>query len=1395
MPTTVDIPNVGSVEFPDEMGPDEIKSAISEKIIKPRMQRFNDALTKADQLSKPNTGQVSTIAGGPRVPVADFSETMADIKPQFGEDVAHPGVLTQMGLEKPFEPNEGESSTLTYGKEAANILLGIPDFLTSSAGVGATAAGTLAPATTAAFFTGDMLHSLGQQVKQHYANWDKMTPTEKRVALTDDIGTGTFALLAGFGAKKGMDVAQGKTTPAGKVAAEISKSEPTLLDVEQAAMQGVKPKVLDVTPKEPTPEKPVVPETPPEENKGVNVLEEIKQKGARTIADIQRLYPMSQLSREQARVLRDQAWGKQEQPVPKTEPSEKVSTPAPEPIAVEQPNSVPKVAIEEKTSTEESNAGEQASKAVSQPAEPPVSLAPENKPETKPAEPVATPSTANPQVETKPVQQTFVGMGGATPSEFDPVVTGPSSIRYKQIDAERQKRGLEPLTKPESVSDQAVLDKANAAYDNDPSIGQKTVDNVLSGKNKTLDDTQNRILHLEWIGIRDQYYKSAREAAQAYDDGRLDDMQEANVRTAEWAEKLARVEEANRIAASVQGRTLRSRRVMLNEDMTLASMEMQKRAAKGGAPLTPDERAHLQKLADDYKAKLDAYEKHQTEREAKVRDDAFKEAFAKVSSEKTPQYHPKVLEKAEQIITKMESTAKGYLKDVLGATWSPTPEVLGKMAFIGATKLARGVLELSKWTDEMVKDIGEKFRPYAKQVFDLANQELDKQLADVGPGARKVVKAKLTADEERAAITERIKSIVNDDKKGDLTTQLQKLARNLYQSGIKDREAMVDALHDAVGGDDTMSRRDVADAFAGYGDFKQLSKDQITVALRGMKGELQQIAKLEDMAAGKPPLKSGLERRVPSDAERDLIKKVNDAKFKFQIPVENPSTQLKSALDTLKTTLANRIKDYEQRLKERDFAARPRRELQLDNTAIKLKADYERVKKAWDEEKRKDELARRQTWQKAADKFVRWERAFKLSSPTVFGKLSAAALTRFGTTAAEEGVGGVLSKIPGISKVAEKAPREGGVNAPAMAKAFTKAFTTGLRDAAQTAKKGAADIDVTYGGKLIDKDWANVFGQLHGMLKAPVKRAEFELSLQKRAEHAIRNGVDVTNPMVQSRLAAEALEDGYRSIFMQKGFASDFVNGIISMAERSKKAPVAGELTARTMRFLMPVVRVPLNIVGETATGIYGMPVASARTMFHAVKGTLNTLDPKTADAIMRQFKKGSIGLGLMAVGYFNSENIGGYYRPGARQKPDEPKFGGFRVGETDVPRWMTHAPWFELMQFGATLRRVKDEHEIKGKDDGITDGMWAAGLGLVDETPFVKEMVDLNKVRSSPNSRTAFFGELAKSTVSPQLLVKIAEATDKEDGEPVKRKPTSIIEHVEMGVPGLRQNVPESYR
>lgn len=978
----------------------------------------------------------------------------------------------------------------------------------------------------------------------------------------------------------------------------------------------------------------------------------------------------------------------------------------------------------------------------------------------------------------------IVGMGGATPEEFEQPGTYVSNM-FAAIDRDRVSMGKPPMeagkVRTWDEDNQTALAKMNRQPDWIPGLIKEVLDNPRS-----LQSWENAGLVWHRQKLVSEYNNSLKRIAQAFDDGREADLTEAKVSAANFEDQLEELDRAvgRGGTGSEAGRSLQAQKMAAGEDFSLIEMRLQRRAAKGGAPLTPKEDAEVEKIQAEYQKRIADLQAHVAAQDQRMADMVSRQAFEELQKKqpKASDYVIKVAERWVKTLDTRADAARERIKARMGRfSAGVDPTVLVDLAEIGASHIAHVGLDFAKWSAKMIEDIGEAIRPHLNEVY-TASQKAIENLAVPAEVKQRITKTPETADTIRTKIAYKLSKSEN----ADVSYYVQKLARLFVKEGIKDRDQLIDAVHGVLLEiKPEMTRREAMDAISGYGQFKRLTKDQISVELRDLKGQMQQVAKLEDMAAKTAPLKTGIERRVPSDEERRLITLVNKSKLLGGYEITDPATQLKSALQTWKTNARNRITDLNRKISEGDYSKPVRSEIHLDPEAVNLRAELERTKKTWLDGLRKLERSQRPMWRKAADAFVRWERAFKLSAFTVFGKLTAAAITRVGATLAEEVVGGIQSKLPGISTIAKQAPREGGFNAKAIAKGLVGAIKKGKKDAWDTARKGATDMDVVYGGKLLDKDWANFFGQLHGAFKAPVKRGEIELSLEKRIEHAIRTGSDPTDPFVQTKLITQALNDGYRSIFMQRGFFSDWFNTAVNAAEQSKRYPVAGELSARALRFLFPVVRVPLNIVGEAATGIHGLPTASLRTMVHVIRGDLNNLDPVVADSIMRQFKKGSIGLGLIALGYLNPQSVGGYdWRE--KRRPGSVKAGGFQLYGEDIPRWMTHAPWFELMQFGATIRHVKEQHLKGGAEKGMSEGAWAAALGMLEETPFVNEWLRMAKATESAKARSTFLGQLAESTVVPQAVSSIARATD-----PEKRVPSTFIEHIESGIPGLRQNVP----
>jgi hypothetical protein len=1013
--------------------------------------------------------------------------------------------------------------------------------------------------------------------------------------------------------------------------------------------------------------------------------------------------------------------------------------------------------------------------------------------------------------ETRPPAQSHTGLGGAVPSEFERGQGSPTAMKYRLLDQERQKRGLPPLAKPDSVSDQATLDRATAEIDKNPSLPDQLVAE-LNKKPRPISDWERAVLLLHKIDLRDQYEKSAREASQAYEDSkefplRADDMRAANLRTAALSDQLNELEQASKKSGTEQGRGLRALQIMVNEDHTLAALETRLRASKGGAPLTDEERAGLQKTADDYKKANDALTKHLADtREANSKLQAQR-ALDEAYRQQNPPVEPHVKIIADRISKYFGDRADAALKRLSGKTFS-YEAALPDLVDLGVSTILKGAADFTSWSAEMVGKTNASLTPHLKDLWEKTNKALDDHIR--GEKGNDVTKQKVrkavreqTSQERTASISKKIGERINAGEKDEITGLVQKLARQFVKDGVSDRDELIDRIHGILKEfDPSISRIDAMDAISGYGDFKPLSKDEVSVKLRGMKGEIQQVRKLIDMQRGIPPAKTGIERRTPTDKERALIKAVNDAKLKFQVPITDPLTQLKSALDTKKTQLENSIKDLQARIDAGDFARRTKTPLVLDRRAQELTAQKEAVAKKFKKLQNDYEKAQAKAVPKSLDFISNLRRFSVLSGVNVLGKLAAYSATKLPTIAGTEAVGGLLSKIPKLSEIAKRAPSEGGFSASALANATAKAFTKGITDAWRTLSKGQSELKEAFSNRPESgHEWYNFFQTIHEAIKSPLRRAAFELSLSKRMEFAARNGADVNDPIVQLALAKDAYVDSDRALLLENNRLSNGVRLLFRNLEAKNKAtgqvPIGGKVGATVGRVEFPILSVPLNYVKQTLVAAFGLISGSIKARA-AFKRGIENLDPREADEILRHLKYGTVG-GALALygfydGYHNGANgtLGGFYQPGQKRKDDQAAFGGMRVAGHNVPSLLLHNPIIAVAQLTHTIGALMASKINKktAATHGITASTIAGLFGLLNQSP-LGSVVELASQLSDPRSADWALGEHVKGLLVPQLIQETANASDKDaKGNVIKRAPVTIPEHVETGIPGLRQTV-----
>jgi len=655
--------------------------------------------------------------------------------------------------------------------------------------------------------------------------------------------------------------------------------------------------------------------------------------------------------------------------------------------------------------------------------------------------------------------------------------------------------------------------------------------------------------------------------------------------------------------------------------------------------------------------------------------------------------------------------------------------------------------------------------------FSLVNMQMEKSAANGGEPLTKEQAAEVqkqydTIRETSAAYEARIKELEEENKKLAAAQLVQKLDRDVKAEKIKKKQTAI--------------KQDIKDNFA---ELRKIARNQGLSANPFAPEMIPVIGKIaKNLVRLGINSVEGITNHIYNELKGDFDGLTPDHVMEALEAATNAEK-----LKAYKERLTQSTEDITEKVNKGDFS-KPNKKTQpvlLDKKARALKAENERAKEAFELGVKRDQQKSRSGFQKAQDAFVKIERAAKLSSPITLAKLTAAAVTRLVTEAPEELIGAGYSAI--LPKLAKGALGEGGANVKAMAKGYKEAFTQGMKDSANMLQGKKTDLEAVYGKKgHLPSTWIDFMGSLHGALKAPVKRFAFERSLEKRYANAIKAGVDVSDPLVQAKLAMDSYKTAQRAIFMQDNFVSKSYSNFVEGLERSKAFTNSGKAAATLFRWMIPFVKVPTNIVGEVGTMVGGVPYGAGKIVHAVFTKGLDGLSSDEKDTILRSLKKGTIGLGALSLGYLRPDLFGGYYQKDNKDK-NGLKPGSIKVAGHEVPVWLLESPIFQTMQLGATIRKVKDAKVSGGGTKGTMEGVWAGAMGLASHEPLVDAPERFFKVFDGGKERDRYFDQLAQSTLEPALLNNIADWVDGDKA----RKPTDLKQTMEMGIPGLRQNVP----
>lgn len=196
-----------------------------------------------------------------------------------------------------------------------------------------------------------------------------------------------------------------------------------------------------------------------------------------------------------------------------------------------------------------------------------------------------------------------VGLGAASPKEFQPVEEFRTSLKQSVRDAERVARGEAPIEKELSKSLGESWDEGARIIDENQNAPDDLIAS-LKDKARALDDTDVSVLLQRKVDLTNQFNRASKNVRENI--GTPDSLASDRLTKQRTIEDLRELEEAFSKAKAKTARGLNAIKLAAAQDYSLASMVEKVSAAKGDTKLTPDEilatEAAHQKIADAQRA-------------------------------------------------------------------------------------------------------------------------------------------------------------------------------------------------------------------------------------------------------------------------------------------------------------------------------------------------------------------------------------------------------------------------------------------------------------------------------------------------------------------------------------------------------------------------------------------------------------------------------------------------------------------------------------------------------------------------------------------------------------------------------------------------------------------------
>jgi hypothetical protein len=245
--------------------------------------------------------------------------------------------------------------------------------------------------------------------------------------------------------------------------------------------------------------------------------------------------------------------------------------------------------------------------------------------------------------------------------------------------------------------------------------------------------------------------------------------------------------------------------------------------------------------------------------------------------------------------------------------------------------------KISKLEKE-VEDLRTKLDEFAAK--ELTNREVEETKKTIRLGEAPKKKVNYAAERSKVIddIRKKLKSnkltavpIPYIDKFIEISPDVAKLARLYVEEGVDKLDDLITKVHDVLSSEITgLTKKDVQDMIAGKYSKPRETKSEIQTRLEGLKKEAKILNEIEDVKAGKPKTEREEIRKNQriADLNKQLVKAREEAGY-----YERGEKKLEGSIKNIESQIA----EFERRIKEGDYSAKPKRLNILDDTELRKK--------------------------------------------------------------------------------------------------------------------------------------------------------------------------------------------------------------------------------------------------------------------------------------------------------------------------------------------------------------------------------------------------------------------------------------------------------------------------